>query len=165
MVCTGCPEKPGGSDRPMKRKLNKSNVKSKPPALHFQGDSEKTRWKGTFQTTQFLQNEKRKMRWFACLCTTEPSFSAELSHPTTYYCLWCWGALLFLLMLKAAFHWGRDKDGSEWECAAKMRLLSPISHHCKHHINLWTNQQEGREMLCDGSSFNSTLLLSASWHH
>lgn len=68
-------------------------------------------------------------------------------------------------MLKAAFHWGREKDRSEWECAAKMGLLSPISHHCKQHINLWTNQQEGREMLCDGSSFNSTLLLHASSQH
>lgn len=35
---------------------------------------------------------RRKITWLDCPHTTEQSFSAEFSRPTTYYCLWCWGA-------------------------------------------------------------------------
>lgn len=164
-ACTGCPKRPGGSDRPRKRKLNKNNVKCRTPPFHFQGDCEKRWWKSPSQTTQFLQKETQKKDYTACLPLHNRAII--LSRPLTSHHLLPPVVLrspkLFLLLPRAAFHWGRKKDRTE--CAAKTGLLSPVSHHCKHHINLWTNQQEGRELLCDGSSFNSMLLLCASQQH
>ena len=151
----GCLKRPGGSGRPRKRKLNTSNMKSKTPAFHFQGYREKRLWKSPSHTTLFLENEGQKKDNIACLPLHNRAIILSRAFTSHHLLLpvvlrspkW------LLLSPKATFHWGREKGWTG--SAAKTGLLSPVSHHCKQQINLWTSQQERREQLCDGSSFNT----------
>lgn len=100
-----------GSGRPRKRKLNKSNVKSKTPAFHFQSDGEKDDEKAS-PKQQSLQNERQKTDHVAglprhnraialhrALTSHHPRLPVVSGKPK-------W----FLLLPNAAFHWGREKD-------------------------------------------------------
>lgn len=84
-ACTSCPKRPGGSDRPRKRKSKKVMWNLK--LLNFifkvtlKKDDEKAPPK---QHSVYKMRNRRKITWLAGPYTTDQSFSSALSLLTSY---------------------------------------------------------------------------------